>query len=187
MPSPQIETTETAFRKPKTICAEAWRWWAVRCASGQSFRVCDDLDAQGFATLAPAARTIFIRYGRKIEREYPVFGAYVFVGALPGMGVFKRTHEKIEAVLGDSRGPISIRGQAIKPIVELEAEGFWSPRGDVATEFKRGDMVRICAAKGADLVGEFDSFPSEIRALVWVSMFGARRLVPVDACKLEPA
>jgi len=183
---------KSALRRPRPIVAEGLTWWVARCAPGCAFRVVDDLAASGFTTLAPAARKVVVCRGAKKASarklvERPVFGSYAFIGASPDRGVFKRTHEKIEEILGDGLRPIPAPWRAVQLLSDLDCAGEWGGLltldGGLAP-FVRGDLVKFTAGPFAELIGEVKAMRGEARAIIEAVLFGQPTQFTVDACQV---
>ena len=192
----RVEPKAPALREPKLFVATDWVWWAVRCAPGMALRVADEVCAQGLQGFAPAGRRVEVVRFRKRKtarriKEFPVFGAYAFIGAPPGVGVFQRTHLKIEEVLGDGVQPLPVPARAIAALSALDHAGRWgsrlTPASRIGPSFAAGDIVWVTDGAFAGFQGVVKAMPREMRVVVEMSLFGRETEIEIGACQVARA
>lgn len=188
--------TFRARRKARLVDEAAARWLCVAVSSGRQFSVADDLAAIGFETFCPhGVRVHWRARGRRsgakgesrgyAERDYPVFGAYVFVGEPSGLGLClaKRSHPHILAVLDEGRR--FVPAAFIRAAADLWFAGAWDGRTRPGVKYRRGDTVRVNAGAFAGLRAIIERMPSEVRAVVALELFGRAVFATVDSGVLE--
>ena len=196
--------TERAFRElsharagssrrrpdPVPVELEGVRWVCVRVMPNREFLVADYLGAVGFRTFAPHGVKVYQRarvsgseQRRRAERDYAVFGSYVFVGEPARLYVGKHSHWYIAGVIENAGGrylPTAFISMASR----AWTEGRWDGRVDLRERYL-GKPVKVVSGpfEGWDAVVE--KLPSELKAVVTVRMFGSLRSVTVDIDTLE--
>lgn len=186
-----------ALEKPKAsprretldLEAAAFQWVCARVMGGREFGVADDLSDLGFRTFAPHGIRVqpYARIGPqgrrgRRERDYPVFGGYVFVGQPAGLTVAQRSHPHILNILQNSGAYCRIPALFISEAVRLWVGGEWD---GTKPRFPPGRCVRITAGALEGWSGVIESLPSELRAVVKVKMFGGDTRAIVDTAALE--
>ena len=176
---------------PTLLETDGVSWVCARVRSGREFAVADDLKAIGFRVFCPHGVKVYMRARvpggekrTKAERDFPVFGSYVFVGEPKGVFLGRHSHWHIFDVLENAGGSRYIPTQFVSAASEAWAHGKWDSRV-TAAERLTGKNAKIVSGsmEGWNVVVE--RLPSELRAIVQVRMFGALRSVEVDTSALE--
>lgn len=167
-------------------------WVCVAVRPGREFMVADDLAEVGFRVFCPHGVRVSWRARDRgspvekriyAERDYPVFGAYVFVGQPAGFVVVKRSHPHILGVLDEGRSFAPKR--FIRAAADLWAQGAWDARTKIGTKFRRGDVVRFREGPFVGLSAIVEDLPREMRAVVSLGLFGGKTPTAVDTTILE--
>jgi len=133
-----------------TRLPECARWVVARVRPGSEFAVADDLTATGqLFAYAPHRVVVHERaraagpreVRRKVDRDYPVFAGYVFVGCPHGAFVSRRSHDGILGVLGDSLGRPGLSPQVMAAICRLHVVGAFAPAA--ARTVAVGEAVQV--------------------------------------------
>ena len=165
---------EKSWREPKTFDAYDWVWFVVRAKQEKAFCVADELSDKGFMGFAPASDRFFVRQNRKIWRQYPVFGEYVFVGSREGCCLFKRSSSLINEVLNNGTSPVPVPAAAIATLSEMDHLGLWSlksARGAVSPQWKQGDYVRILEGPYAKMEGIVKGTRGKLKLILEIGLY----------------
>ena len=167
------------------------RWVCAAVAGGREFAVADDLAAIGFRTFCPHGVRVSLRARdrsapkerrRRFERDYPVFGCYVFVGEPEGLRLAKRSHPHIVAVLDEGR--LCAPAAFIRAAADLWLAGAWDERMSPKAKFRVGDAVRVKSGAFAGLTALVARMPSQTRAVISLALFGGAVDATLDADSL---
>ena len=159
------------------------RWLVARVRVGFEFAVADDLSAAGsFCGYAPHRVVVHPRarvpgpseVRKPVERDYPVFPGYVFVGCPAGVYVSRRSHDAVLAVLGDDLGCPGLSQAAMVALNRLHVVGALQPRS--AAPLAKGERVTVDLG-GVDVPGVVQAL-TRAGVRVDVEVFG--QLTPVD-------
>jgi transcription antitermination factor NusG len=194
--NPKPKPEPKPIEAPKAIDPTPYQWYAIRVMHGQERRVADEItQTSTFARLAYAPlATKWVLWSptrsgtrKKIKRQSPVFARYVFLGLTQGEAPAKRLHDKIEAVLSDSRGALMIPRNAIAQINAQDLAGHWddTKRWREKIPFQKGKAVRIGEGPLLGFDATVDAVESEDRIRVLVNLFGRLAPVHMAACQLE--
>lgn len=194
-PSPAPRSRDEPLVDPVKIEVDDLRWAVARAVSGCERRVARDLADAGYQTYCPLGRRLAqrarikgtSRRERRI-RQFCVFSPYIFVGCPKGLEIGRHTHDKIESVISDSRGPVYVAGRIIAAINDLELAGQWydTKAWREQTRLTVGAQVRVTDGPFASFHGIIDGLPAEMRVKVSLNLFGRATPVHLDACQLEP-
>lgn len=187
-----VPVPRRSLRDSLPIDCAPWRWLAVRVASNCELLVADALTSLGHVGYCPLGAKLAFWSGRKrvsegFIRQFPVFARYVFAGIAHGVVLRKATSDRIEAILGDSSGPLFIPTAAIQQINKLECEFWWDEtrRWIDRPEFDQGMAVRIKEGPLAGLSATVDGMTSESTIRLLVGLFGGARLVEIGIGQIE--
>lgn len=179
-------------REPRPIvdCASR-RWLAVRVASNCELLVADHLSAIGHVGYSPLGAKLAFWSGRKritqgYVKQFPVFARYVFAGIAPGVVLTKGAY-RIEAILGDSAGPLFIPPAAIQQINDLECAHYWDQtrRWIDRPEFTSGMAVMIKGGPLKGLPAMVDEMTSQSTIRLLVGLFRGVSAVEIDIGQIE--
>ena len=168
------------------------RWAVARVRAGFEFLVADDLTASGdFWAYAPhrviVHKSARVRGSnavrRKVERDYPVFSGYVFVGCREGVWLGRDSHRDVLDVLGDALGRPGVSQTAMATLNRLHVCGALQPRPWPAVA--KGDAVQV-EIGGVDLRGVVTEL-TRAGVRVEASMLGRVVLVEIGFDKIKDA
>jgi transcription antitermination factor NusG len=183
---PRRESSST----PQRIDETGARWVVAMCKPGNAIGVADDLRALGFRCLCPIGREVIYRArgknGKRERRvrEYAVFGSYLFVGEV-SEPLASSVHDRIEFVISDSGGPLSVRPQVIRVLNDLELRGKWNQVKAPAAGFQIGQEVRVTDGPFAYFLGMIEELRGNGAIKVGMDIFGQKTPVEIEACQLE--
>lgn len=177
---------------PHAIDVEGVSWVCARVRPGKEFAVADDLAAVGYRVFAPhgvrvyrSARVQGTNSRRGVmERDYPVFGSYLFVGQGRGQWLSRDVHMHIGGVLENAGGSRNVPSAFISVAAVMWMRRRWDGRKQ-PLPFKVGDTVISNEGPFAGLPALVESLPTELRAVVSFPMFGRPTRVTVDSRSLE--
>ena len=183
-------------RRVAMVVDETQAEW--RCAAvmpGREFMVADDLSASGFETFCPHGVRVSFRarraasvIGREArgyaERDYPVFGSYLFVGVRVGgdQGLTRHSHRHIVNILDTGH---LVPREFIRAASGMWASGAWDDRVRLGRKFKKGQAVRVTAGAFLGLTGLVELLPRQTMAVIALTLFGRSVRVTVDNSNLE--
>jgi transcription antitermination factor NusG len=144
--------TNDRLRDPFPLdVSSAQRWVVAVCKPSMSLGVADDLNELGFVAYCPLNRKVHLharaRVGRrKMIRQYPVFGPYIFVGEV-SEPLQASIHDGMAGVLGDSLGALAIPARLVLAINQAELDGKWDETKTraLSKKFKKGDKIKTLA------------------------------------------
>jgi hypothetical protein len=196
VPSAQMglrEPREPRLRQTLPLDVSLPRRWVVAvCKPSMALGVADDLNELGFVAYCPLSRKVHLRARarvgrRKMIRQYPVFGDYLFVGEVdePLQGSI---HGGISYLIGDSRGALSVPASFVLSINQAELDGKWDETKTPtwSKTFKVGDQVRISAGPFTGFAGLVDAC-SKAGIRVDLDLFGRRTSTTLKPSALELA
>ncbi len=176
-------------REVKDVDEAGVEWVCARVRTGREFMVADDLGAIGFRVFAPHGIKVYKNarigpHGKrgKLERDFPIFTGYVFVGQPKNLIVARRSHPHILDILQNGGMYCRIPPIFIHETAQMWRGGKWDGR---ASKFSKGIPVRIVRGPMEGFVGVVDSLPTEVRAIVRVAMFGSEAKASIDTEALE--
>jgi transcription antitermination factor NusG len=188
------EPPAPVFVAPRALPMDDVRRWVVAvCKPSMARGVADDLNDLGFVAYCPLSRCVHLRARarvgrRKIIRQYPVFGVYIFVGEVDGP-LQASIHSGISYLVGDSQGALSVPASFVLAINQDELDGKWDEtrgRPSWAKTFKRGDQVRVKEGPFGGFSGLVDAV-SKAGVDVDISMFGRMTTTTFKSSALELA
>jgi transcription antitermination factor NusG len=163
------------------------RWVVAVCKPSMARGVADDLNELGFVAYCPLSRKVHLRARarvgrRKIIRQYPVFGVYIFVGEVDGP-LQASIHSGISYLVGDSHGAWSLDPSFVLARNRDELAGKWDETKTPVWErkdlikFKKGKKVSVLSGPFASF-GGFVEECSKAGIKVGLDIFG--RVTPVE-------
>lgn len=162
-------------------------WVCARVRNGREFAVTDELRLIGYRSFCPHGVRVSYRarvHGsdqrKRMERDFPVFGCYVFVGVPSGFVLTKDSHHHLFAVLENAGGSRAIPVSFVIQATSLWLSRHWDGRGRPPISASPGDTVKL-----GELDVVIDSLPSETQAIVRFAMFGKNHTERVDIARLE--
>ena len=170
-------------RKVVATLPECARWVVARVRSGAEFEVADDLSATpGMFGYAPHRAVVHekARVGglngvrRRVERDYPVFVGYVFVGCADGVYVSRRSHDAVLDVLGDAAGRPGLSQATMAELNALHVDGALQPVAPAGPA--KGDRIEV-EVGGARVAGIVTAL-RRAGVMVDATMFG--QTVPIE-------
>lgn len=179
-------------REAHPIEAEGVAWVCAAVQPGREFRVADDLEALGFRVFCPHGVRVHRRVrapggpkrGGYAERDYPIFGAYVFVGqpANGRLALTRRSHRFILRLLDEGRPHVPTR--FIREACAHWLAGSWDARRKGPPKIPAGSVVRFTQGPLLGFNALVESLRGETRAVVSLGLFGASTIT-VDVDGLE--
>lgn len=123
---------------------------------------------------------------RRVVKQFPVFARYVFVGLGAHRVLGRKTVDKIEAILGDSRGPLFVPARAVQAVNEMELAGTWDATRSwrEKSPYQPGVDGTVVAGPLTGFAATVDMVHSEERIRVLVSIFGRPTRLDIDACQM---
>jgi transcription antitermination factor NusG len=163
------------------------------CKPSMARGVAEDLNELGLVAYCPLSRKVHLRARarvgrRKIIRQYPVFGVYIFVGEVDGP-LQASIHSGISYLVGDSQGALSVPESFVLAINQAELDGKWDETKGLpswAKTFKRGDPVRVKEGPFTGFAGLVDAC-SKAGIRVDLDLFGRRTSTTLKPSALELA
>ena len=177
---------------PQPVDVEGVKWVCVLVRPRTQFTVADGLRGAGFRVFCPHGVRVQLRapLGKNAnggvrrgarDREYPVFGSYLFVGEPPGLIVARESHWHILDVL-ENAGSRYVPSGFIAACSELWCGGRWDDRGK--SPFRPGAWVSPSEGPFRGIASMIESLPTESRAVIRFALFGRQTRVTVDVSKL---
>ena len=176
------------------IETDGFIWRALRVASFCEFVVTDDLCGQGFLAYCPTGQrpakyeSHWRRARKGAVRQFPAFSRYIFCGLLPGQVIGRDTRRRIESVLSNVSGPLTVPAAAIRHVNDLELAGEWdelrSPVEKMGLAI--GSGVRITEGPFLGFSGAVSAIESESRIKVLIGLFGGPTPVSMSYGQVIP-
>ena len=181
--------------EPIRIETDGLRWLAVRVASSCEAKVAEALTGLGYRSYCPlGAKFKFWSKGarrgpQKYVAQFPVFSRYIFVGLRAGQVLSAAADRNIEAVLGNSVGPLYVPAIAIRMMNDLELAHHWDETRSwrEKSPFQPGSEALITAGPFAGVRATVDRLESESKIAVLVSLFCRLTPLELSPCQIEPA
>jgi transcription antitermination factor NusG len=177
----------------RRIDTGSFRWVALRVAAKSEMVVVDELQAGGFAGYCPVGQRWFAwGYAGKRPRAvriFPVFSRYVFCGLAVGQVASRYMVDKVDAVLGDKKGPIFVPPGVVKRINELELAGEWDATRSWREKlpYKHGSRVSLTAGAFMGFPATVDEIDSEQRLWLLIDLFGRRTRIAANPASVAVA
>ena len=189
-----LEPPTPVLVAPRALPVDEVRRWVVAvCKPSMARGVAEDLNELGLVAYCPLSRKVHLRARarvgrRKIIRQYPVFGVYIFVGEVDGP-LQASIHSGISYLVGDSQGALSVPESFVLAINQAELDGKWDETKGLpswAKTFKRGDPVRVKEGPFTGFAGLVDAC-SKAGIRVDLDLFGRRTSTTLKPSALELA
>jgi transcription antitermination factor NusG len=188
-----VEPPAPVLVSPRVLPMDEVRRWVVAvCKPSMARGVADDLNELGFVAYCPLSRKVHLRARarvgrRKMIRQYPVFGSYIFVGQVDDP-LQASIHDGIAGILGDSLGALAVPARLVLAINQAELDGKWDETKTPAWagKFHVGDLVKVKDGPFAGFGGLIDAC-SKAGIDVDIRMFGRETRTRFKPSTLELA
>ena len=180
---------------PSPVELEGVRWVCAAIRSQKVFQVADDLTASGFRVFAPHGVKVSYRARaagwagdkrEKRDRDYPVFGNYIFVGEPAMVFLTKFSHPHIIAVLENGEKSRYVPIKFIENVAKIWVSGRWDERAR-PNPYRKGDAVRLTDDVFDGLLAVVEKLPNETQAVIKYALLGKEHRQRVDIDRLAMA